>query len=364
MKNKLKIYIYAICKNEEQFVDRWVNSIKDADGIYVLDTGSTDQSVYKLKARGVNVFEKIISPWRFDIARNLSLALVPGDADVCICLDLDEVMEKNWREKIEKLWTKDLTRLRYIYNWYIDEFNVPQITYYAEKIHCRNNFHWAYPVHEILIYDGVEKQKFTDDLQIFHYPDRNKSRSSYLPLLELAVQENPENDRNVHYLGREYMYYEKWNEAIDMLIKHLNLKSATWKEERSASMRFIARCYNNLNRLDEAELWLKKAIEETPHLKDPLVEMTLLKYQQKDWLKTIEYGLQALKITKNDNKYINEIYSWNETVNDILSIAYYNINNFNEAIKNAKIALSINPNNERIKNNLKLFQKKENDSSI
>ena len=71
--NKWKICVYAICKNEEQFVDRWVDSMQEADAIYVLDTGSTDQTVEKLKKRNVHVQREEINPWRFDVARNHSL---------------------------------------------------------------------------------------------------------------------------------------------------------------------------------------------------------------------------------------------------------------------------------------------------
>ena len=39
--SKYKICVYAISKNEEKFVSRWVDSMKEADDIYVLDTGST-----------------------------------------------------------------------------------------------------------------------------------------------------------------------------------------------------------------------------------------------------------------------------------------------------------------------------------
>ena len=95
---KYKICVYAICKNEEQFVDRWVNSMKEADEIYVLDTGSTDNTVNKLIELGVNVSQKIINPWRFEVARNESLNLVPEDTDICICTDLDEVFVKGWRK--------------------------------------------------------------------------------------------------------------------------------------------------------------------------------------------------------------------------------------------------------------------------
>ena len=83
--------------------------------------------------------------------------------------------------------------------------------------------------------------------------------------LDICLKENKEDDRNAHYLGREYMYYGRWNDAIDTLIKHLRLESATWKDERCASMRFISRCYKNLNRYDEAEMWLLKAIKEAPY---------------------------------------------------------------------------------------------------
>ena len=36
---KKKIYVYAISKNEEKFVSRWVESMKEADEIIVLENG-------------------------------------------------------------------------------------------------------------------------------------------------------------------------------------------------------------------------------------------------------------------------------------------------------------------------------------
>ena len=90
MKN-YKVCVYAIAKNEEKFVDRWVNSMKEADEIYVLDTGSNDNTTSLLKKRDVHVKKKIIKPWRFDVARNESLNMLPTDTDICVCTDLDVV---------------------------------------------------------------------------------------------------------------------------------------------------------------------------------------------------------------------------------------------------------------------------------
>ena len=72
--SKLKVYVYAICKNESKFVKDYIASMSEADGIYVLDTGSQDDTVKLLKKyKNVHVKEEKIEPFRFDVARNLCL---------------------------------------------------------------------------------------------------------------------------------------------------------------------------------------------------------------------------------------------------------------------------------------------------
>ena len=102
---KYKVCVYAICKNESKFVQRWLESMSEADGIYVLDTGSEDGSPELLRSLGARVSAGHIEPWRFDRARNASLALVPEDTDICVCTDLDEVFHPGWRAALEAQWT-------------------------------------------------------------------------------------------------------------------------------------------------------------------------------------------------------------------------------------------------------------------
>ena len=355
MKYKYKVCVYAIAKNESQFVDRWYNSVKEADEIYVLDTGSEDDTVDKLISHGINVEVEKIVPWRFDVARNKALELVPEDADICVSVDLDEVYEPGWREKIEESWQEDTTRLRHTYNWKVED-GKPVVTFYYEKTHARKGYKWTHPVHEILSYSlGEEKIVTNDSIILNHFPDPNKSRSNYLPLLELSVKENPEDDRNMHYLGREYMYYGKWNEAIETLIKHLKLKSAIWKDERAASMRFIGRCYMNLGRMDEARIWYKKAIEEAPHLRDGLVELAILESNQKNYLETINCLNRAMLIKKHEKTYINEIFSWNYTIDNLYSVSYYYLGMKDVSLFFIEKALKYDSKNELLINNKKII---------
>jgi hypothetical protein len=58
--------------------------------VFILDTGSTDGSERAFSAKGATVRSAGVEPWRFDVARNMALALVPRDYDVCIALDIDE----------------------------------------------------------------------------------------------------------------------------------------------------------------------------------------------------------------------------------------------------------------------------------
>ena len=351
----MKICVYAICKNEEKFIERWYESVKEADGIYVLDTGSTDNSVNLLKSLGVVVRQEIISPWRFDIARNKSLEMIPDDFDICICLDLDEVLEKGWSKTIKSLWKDGLTRLRYVYNWSLDKNNQPIISFYGEKIHKRKGFTWVNPVHEILKYKGEEKYLYTDKVIVNHYPDSKKSRSSYLPLLELAVKEDPRNDRNMHYLGREYMYYGKYEEAISTLERHLSLESATWKDERCASMRFIARCYMKLNRPREAIMWSNLAIKESPYLRDAYMEKALITYELKKFKETEKLCRKALKIKKHPKTYINEVFTTDLNIYDILSVVCFYNGKYRSSLRYVKMALELDKDNERLLSNKKLI---------
>ena len=77
---KWKICVYAICKNEAKFVRRWMDSMREADWVVVLDTGSDDGTPEMLRKLGAQVTEEIITPWRFDVARNRSLELVPEES--------------------------------------------------------------------------------------------------------------------------------------------------------------------------------------------------------------------------------------------------------------------------------------------
>lgn len=362
---RYKVCVYAICKNEEQFVDRWMDSMGEADEIVVTDTGSTDKTAEKLRARGAVVYVNEVKPWRFDVARNISLDHVPDDADICVCTDLDEVLVKGWRECLEKAWKPDTDRGRYIFNWSLKPDGTPGVQFVYFKVHKKKDYRWKSPVHEYLAYVGgtSEKVVFIDGMVLNHYPDNSKSRSSYLPLLETAAREDPEDDRMNYYLGREYMYNGQWKKCIDTLKGYLKLKRAVWNDERSAAMRWIASSYSKLPDNGEAYRWYYRAIAEAPYMRDPYVEFARLGYFLGDWELTFFMVEEALKIKNRSQTYVNMDYSWDFTPYDLGAISCYWLGMLEKSRDYAKTALSYSPDDERLKNNLAVIEerlKKEN----
>ena len=353
----MKIYVYAIAKNESQFVDRWLDSMLEADGIIVLDTGSEDDTVKRLRSRGAMVWSKEIDPWRFDVARNTALDLVPLDADICVCTDLDEVLDTGWRDKLEAAWVSGTTDAKYCMNFDFKPDGTPGTQYFIAKAHARQGFTWKWPCHEYLVSDKPRQTVVIPELYINHLPDPTKLRSSYLALLEMAVEESPDDARMVYYLGREYKYEERWQDCIDTFKRYLDLQGAWWKEERCAAMRFIAESFKMLSQVDMTRKWYHNAIAECPTMREPYADMAILANDTKDWLSAYFYSKAALKITEKSQTFINEWYVWNFRLDDIAALACWHLGYKDEALMHARRALEMAPDNKRLKENVKTIEK-------
>ena len=343
----MKVIVYAISKNESSFVARWMESMAEADDIIVLDTGSTDDTVDQLRRLGAQVYEARIVPWRFDVARNLALEYVPEDADICVSTDLDEIFHPGWRQALEAAWKPGTTRARYDYIWNHRPDGSPDVRFMADKIHARHGYCWRSPVHETLFTEEPEVMVNTTAC-LEHFADHAKSRAQYLPLLELAVAEDPDNDRHCHYLGREYFFHRQYDKAIICLQRHLTLPKAVWPDERCASMRYLAACYRALKNDAEAERWLMRAVAEAPHLREPWMELAELYRDQKRWYSVVHACLSAKRLTHQPDTYITNCAAWQGLPDDHLAVAYYELGQYEKSLEAAEAALQWSPENERL----------------
>jgi glycosyltransferase involved in cell wall biosynthesis len=350
----MKVAVYTIALNESNFIPRWYNSAKNADYILIADTGSTDDTYDVAEKLGIEVVGIKVTPWRFDIARNTALSMLPDDVDYCIALDMDEILVGNWREELEKAHNSRITRPRYRYtwSWKDKEETIPGLQYGGDKIHQRHGYRWKHPVHEVLVEDRIKETQEWYDFEIYHHPDHTKSRSQYLPLLELAVKEDPWDDRNAYYYGRELFFNQKYLQAFKQLKRYLSLPTATWKAERSAAMRYMAKCLGG----EQREYWLKKAAEEAPNRREPLVDLALFYFDNYKWKDCLNHAKKATRIAEKPLEYLCEDFAWGSVPFDLVAVSSYNLKDYKQAMLFGKKALKIDPNNERLQSNMKLYE--------
>ena len=352
-RTKLNIAVYAISKNEEMFAERFCEAAKDADMIVVADTGSTDNTVEILEACGATVHKIFISPWRFDDARNATLSLIPAHIDVCVSLDLDEVLQPGWREEIERIWTPGVTRLRYGFDWGCG------IVFSYEKIHARKGYRWHHPCHEYPVADRIrEVWGHTDKLLVIHKPDPSKSRGQYLDLLRISVEEDPRCPRNAFYYARELSFHKQWDAAIREVNRYLALPEAVWPNERCYAMRVAGRSYAEMGDRANAILWFRKAAAEAPNTREPWCELALECYVQHRWAECYGAAMSALAITKRELVYTVDPVVWGSQPHDLAAISAWNLGLADEAVKHGKNALELDPDSLRLRDNLRYYTTK------
>ena len=346
----MKIAVYTIALNEEQHVDRWVNSVKEADYLIVADTGSSDKTIELLELHGVVVHKISIDPWRFDTARNAALSLVPQDADICISMDMDEYMGDNWRSLLEESWIPNVTtRINYTY-YYDAEMGH---SFYADKIHARHGYEWRRPVHEtVYSISGDEIVATVPNLIMNQKQDYNKSRSNYLPLLEISHRENPTDSQTLFWLCRDLYYSGDLNRADTKLREYLNLHTSKWPIERTEAMRYLS-----VTNPDKCEYWLLKALTECDYRREIWLDLAKLYYNSNDWINCYWACENAIKRCYHCGSYLDDPSSWGPKVWDIGSIAAYWLGLTSRAVEMVQQAIMIDPNDSRLTQNLEFIQK-------
>lgn len=360
----MKIAVYTICKNEKENVIEWLESMNEADYICVLDTGSTD-GTYELLLEQQNFFPQLIvkqkqyETWRFDVARNDSMQLIPSDTDVCICTDLDERLIANWYIELKRV-AQDLVtpyQISYLYAW---SHNPDRIFWYNKIHNYGDEWSWQFPVHEALVCSKPNlqtKQLDPSIVWLHHYPDSTKSRANYLPLLEQRAQENPNDWFGKVYLAHEYFYHNLYERCLNYIME-------IWREIpltddwfcRTDLMMFAGKCNMILNRNSDAECCFLNGVSIEPLFLDNYLCLAELYNEQKEYEKAVKILHKALLQSKRLYSWLETAESWNGKLYDLLSIAYFYIGNYDASLNAAKTALVLSPQDKRIQDNITIIE--------
>jgi glycosyltransferase involved in cell wall biosynthesis len=333
----MKIAVYTIALNEEDNIQQWYDSAKDADYLLIADTGSTDKTVRLAKKLGINVIKISIKPWRFDDARQAALASLPTDIDMCVSLDMDEVLAPGWRKALEEL-DDDVTQVNYKYTWsWRDPTSrtQPQVVYVADKVHARHGYRWKYLVHEVVVPDRNDSHKKVDseDFEIYHYGDIERSPNRYNEMVYQTWEENKDDKRYWVY-KYECLLAEDADKARATVFEYLKkFKNDLSNEEKAKAYRTIF-----LTNSFKYYKMLKKSIRLSPNTRDYYVDSAIVEFNRGHLRRARKFAKKAMTISTRKLDMTYQEYVWGYLMKNMLYVCNYNLRFKN---RNNKLAFNV-----------------------
>jgi glycosyltransferase involved in cell wall biosynthesis len=328
----MKIVIYCICKNEERFAKRFAESVKEADKVIVCDTGSNDKTLEILKNyKNIEIIDISKNEFRFDTARNISLSYIPKDTDVAISIDLDDIMCKGWRKKIEENWVIGETKMLnypYVHAWEDGEQKIPKITIWGFKVHCPKSYYWKYPIHEVLeLKEGlIPNEVIINDNIVEHHPDWSLGdRKKRIKIFEDYINKYIDDPRMVHLYARELYYHNDYEKALIWFKKYLEITKRyddinSVPQTRALSCRLIAQCLLSLKQdINEVMVWFLRNVSESPGERESWMWLAFAWYKVGDGFSAYAAAKRGLCITNDLNSIEKEGQCWGEHAKSLLN---------------------------------------------
>jgi tetratricopeptide (TPR) repeat protein len=342
----VKVAVYTIALNEEQNVEKYLSSVAEADVVVISDTGSTDGTIGAFRAGGATVHEISVNPFRWEVARNASLALVPSDVDVCLVLDLDDSLDEGWRDALETGWgDATIGRYKYVADQLPDGSD--GTTYWGNRIHVRHGYRWVHPVYELLVADRIEESTAWLDITMRSGRDQTKKRN-YIEGLLLSRAESPDDPMPSRFLCRYYWGRRMWPEAEAALRSDLELPACS---DRADSMRMLGDACAHRGRADEALQWWRRAVAEAPNSRQPWVSLAEALAGRTDWAGSYSAAMSALAIGA-EQRVLQPTWAWRERPHLLASAAALELGMLEESQRHAELAVALAPGDQRVMANL------------
>lgn len=344
---RLRVAVYTICKNEAKNVADWAASNSQADYRLVCDTGSTDETRELLVAQGVNLVQIAVIPWRFDVARETALNLVPADIDVCIWQDLDERLLPGWREQLEQHWQPTTTVANHRYR------NNNNPWQWHSKIHARHNCTWTGAVHETLRWEVPESVIWIHELYLDEHQDLGKSRSSYIDLLQQKIREGDNNWRTYSFYSNELAGRNQIGDCIEQRRKAYDLCDEG-DIVKSYIARNIARAYASISDNAGAERWYQISVNHSNERESWFYWAQHCRARN-DWQQAYLYATRALAVTQRRDGFTQDPAAWGPEPHDIAAISAYYMGMHAEAARQGRLALAFAPTDARLLKNQEFY---------
>ncbi len=317
-----QISLCIITKNNESTLKNCLSSVKNlVNEIILVDTGSKDNTKNIAREFTNNVYD---FEWNNNFSEAKNFALEKASKEWILVLDADETLSEKDFQRIKQLTEQnEYLGFSFIQRNYTNEIGTFDWISSAGDGYPESKIAFGYSPRKMIrffknipeirfsgvVHDSVEKSitklgKFADsDIPIHHFGMLNRGKERTEFYLDLEKK---------NYLGGFFQDYQ------------------------------IGSQLNNLNKLDEAEEYLKKSVKDNPLFDPSWLELGILALKKNQVLEAKEYLNKAENIKPNPMTF------------NYLGIVYGKLGEFNRSISYFQKAIKLIPQNADFHFNLGL----------
>lgn len=225
--NKMDITLYAIAKNEEQNVEKFIENSKSFSHTVVVDTGSTDNTVQLLKDAGITVYEhpQLREEFDFSKARNTALSYV--ETDWAFSLDFNEDLRDFFPDGLEVISDEFTAFQHERYDQEGDNDPTPGQSAHV-RFHRTKNYTWVNAVHETPFFIPTENHlnetKVDITTKITKQISRNVDKDLfYLSICEREFEKDPTNTYYLWFIFKHYYDVKNIEKSLELGQEYLNI---------------------------------------------------------------------------------------------------------------------------------------------
>lgn len=398
---KKSVFLFSIgliVKNEEKTLPKLYENIKDfineGGEVVILDTGSTDNTVNLAKSYGFKTyiatrsFIETLSPKSIKILKKIHIeedneleTSGKNELELANLLFKDDHTYFNFgraRNELHKYISNDIL-LQIDGSDTLSAFDFKYINQQIQNNYCRfeytqiygpveltiSRFYnknidlWEGRTHEILTHKSkkdimvLSKDKLT---VIHHFQPKKRT---YLAGLFADILEKPNHTRTLYYLGRELMFAGLFKSSIKMLTKYVQQKDC-WIPERSSAYCLIGNCYEQLGKDKYVNAF--KAYNDGfiafNGWREPLLKMARLCQRTDEFQRGLCYAMASLSVNRI-SAFAEPSCNYLGLPHEIAYWGYFFTKREPEACTHWKIAITLEPNHEKYKNDSQYFNKPE-----
>lgn len=269
---KMEVTLYAICKNEEDNVEKFLKNTEKFSNVVVVDTGSTDNTVQLLKDAGITVYEHPQSKEEFSFsdARNKAMSYV--ETDWAFSLDFNEDIEEFFPEGLGVI-EKEFTCFKHL-RFDDKDGEVSQSNESHVRFHRTKNYIWIHAIHEYPTFipteDYLNESIVDTTIKITKKINNPLSKELfYLSICEREHEKNPTEWYYVWFIFNHYYNVKNFDKALEYGREFLNVSKPYFDTFRVSVFVRCSQILFTLNQVQQSANYAFHALSEAMNMGDP-----------------------------------------------------------------------------------------------